>query len=402
MTYPADIVDRALSAVRGGSSTCSVALELGVSRTVVGLWCKMAGIPLRRGKKGGPVITQRAEAADPRPRTSPRSRLTYADRVRIQDGLAAKTSFRQIARQLGFSHTTISREVAAHLDPHGRYSADIAQVRSDRARARPRKRKLDEPRLRAYVAAGLEAGWSPEQICGTMRLEFPGDEEMRLSHETIYRALYVQGKGSLRAELACEQALRSGRKGRKPQSRLPKRSGSRRWTEGHEIATRPPEADGRAVPGHWEGDLVVGGDMASCLVTLVERSTRFLVMSRLDAHDAETVADRLALMASRIPEELRATLTWDQGCEMARWPKFAEASGFEVYFCDPHSPWQRGTNENTNGLIRQYFPKGTRFDEVGDEEVAQVQDALNARPRKTLGFRTPAQKLAEALGVVHY
>lgn len=348
------------------------------------------------------MIARRPKAADPQPRTSPRSRLTYADRVRIQYGLGSQMSCRQIAGRLGFSHTTVSREVSAHLDSRGRYSADIAQARSDRTRSRPRRRKLDDPRLRSYVAAGLEAGWSPEQICGTMRLEFPDDEEMRLSHETIYRALYVQGRGSLRAELACEQALRSGRKGRRPQSKLPRRSGNRRWVEGHEIAARPPEADDRAVPGHWEGDLIVGGDMASCLVTLVERSTRFLVMSRLDAHDAETVADRLALMASHIPEELRATLTWDQGCEMARWPKFAEASGFEVYFCDPHSPWQRGTNENTNGLIRQYFPKGTRFDEIEDGEVAQVQDALNGRPRKTLGFRTPAQKLAETLGVVHY
>ena len=188
----------------------------------------------------------------------------------------------------------------------------------------------------------------------------------------------------------------------KPRSRLPDRRGRRGWVEGAELSLRPPEADDRAVPGHWEGDLVVGGDMASCLVTLVERSTRYLLMmSRLGAHDADTVADRLVEMARLIPGSLVRTLTWDQGVEMARWPRFAEASGFDVFFCDPHSPWQRGTNENTNGLVRQYFPKGTRFSDVTDEQVMLAQDQLNERPRKTLGWRTPAEALADVLGMVH-
>ena len=224
---------------------------------------------------------------------------------------------------------------------------------------------------------------------------------MRISHESIYRALYVQGRGALRHELSCERALRSGRTSRKPRSRLPERRGRRRWVEGFELAGRPPEADDRSLPGHWEGDLIVGADGRSCLVTLVERSTRYLEMRRLLSHESATVVDLLAEMASGVPGgafSLAAeTLTWDQGVEMAEHARLTGACGVRVYFCDPRSPWQRGTNENTNGLIRQYFPKGTESADVADEEVARVQELLNTRPRKTLGFRTPAEAMAEVL-----
>ncbi len=194
-----------------------------------------------------------------------------------------------------------------------------------------------------------------------------------------------------------ELVLRSGRRSRRRRRLPPDPRGRRTWVEGAELALRPPEADSRAVPGHWEGDLVVGSDGASCLVTLVERSTRFLLASRLEAHPSETVAGRLAEMVSGLPAALSRTLTWDQGVEMARWRDFAAATGFGVYFCDPRSPWQRGTNENTNGLLRQYFPKGTDFAAVTDAEVREAQDQLNGRPRETLGWRSPAEAMAGLL-----
>ena len=239
--------------------------------------------------------------------------------------------------------------------------------------------------------------WSPAQVSASLAADFPGEEGMRVSHETIYRALYVQGRGSLREELAVELVLRSGRRSRRKRRLPAEPRGRRTWVEGAELALRPPEADGRSVPGHWEGDLVVGADGATCLVTLMERSSRFLLCSRLLEHSAETVADRLAAMVASLPAALRRTLTWDQGVEMARWRGFAGATGFEVYFCDPRSPWQRGTNENANGLLRQFFPKGTDFSRVTDGEVARAQDLLNGRPRKTLGWRTPAEELARTL-----
>ena len=391
---------RAIELVLAGDSCTAAAEKIGVNHDTVRRWCVAAGLPLRTGRKGGVMLTL-VEAAESGPRESPRARLSIEDRVRIQDGLAARKSIREIARIVGVDHSTVSREVRAHRGPDGRYSARLAQSQAEAARRRPRATKLErDPRLRAYVVGGLDRGWSPEQICARMRLDHPGDDGMRLSHETVYRALYVQGRGSLREELSCEQALRSGRRGRKPRSKLPERRGAKRWVEGHEIARRPAEADDRAVPGHWEGDLVVGGDLRSCLITLVERSSRALLMSRLGVHDSDTVVDRLRELAPTIPEALSRTLTWDQGVEMAASARFADATSFEVYFCDPHSPWQRPSNENTNGLIRQYFPKGTDFTEVTDEEVARVQDLLNGRPRKSLGWRTPAEALASELEVV--
>ena len=190
-------------------------------------------------------------------------------------------------------------------------------------------------------------------------------------------------------------ALRTGRAGRRPRSKLPARG--RPWVEGSSISERPPEAEDRSVPGHWEGDLVIGGDMSSCLVTLVERRSRFLLMSRLTAHDADTVEERLERMVAGLPAELSRTLTWDQGSEMAKAAAFELATSFRVYFCDPRSPWQRPSNENTNGLIREFFPKGTRFAEVSDEEVARVQWLLNNRPRKVLDWRMPAEVMQEVL-----
>ena len=389
---------RAVEAVRAGASAAEVARALGCSRRAVATWCEAAGVRLRRGRIGGPVTRPVTPAAPLPPRPSPRARLDPERRALVADRRRAGLGVREIARELGVSHSTVSRELRRNAGPDGRYDAARAERAARERAARPRAGKLEaSPRLRAEVVRRLAMRWSPEQVSASLRRDFPGDEGMRVSHETIYRALYVQGRGSLREELEVELVLRSGRRSRR-RRRLPAGpGGGRTWVEGAGIASRPPEADSRAVPGHWEGDLVVGSGGRSCLVTLVERSSRFCLLSRLGEHSSETVAGRLAEMVSSLPAALRRTLTWDQGCEMARWRDFAGATGFEVYFCDPRSPWQRGTNENTNGLLRQYFPKGTDFSLVTGAEVREAQDQLNGRPRKTLGWRTPAEEMARTL-----
>ena len=325
----------------------------------------------------------------------PGARLTYEDRCMIHAMLGCGSTHGQIARAVGCDRSTVSREIARM--PGGGYDPRAAQLDAEGKARRPKSRKLDgNPAVRAYVVNHLMLNWSPEQISAKIAEDFPDDGGMRVSHETIYQALYVQGKGGLRHELGVQIALRSGRTSRRPRSKLPARD-SKPWVEGREISARPPEAADRAVPGHWEGDLVVGGDMSSCLVTLVERRSRFLLMARLLARDAETVEDKLVEMAASIPEELKRTLTWDQGSEMAKVADFELATPFKVYFCDPHSPWQRPTNENTNKFIREYFPKGTRFSEVTDEEVERAQWLLNNRPRKVLGWKFPSEVIQEVL-----
>ncbi len=333
-----------------------------------------------------------------RARTRP-ARLDLAQRLAIASGVAAGMTHAQIARGIGFSRSTVSREISRHGGGGGAYDPYAAQMRAERAASRPKARKLDaNARLRAYVIGKLALRWSPAQISARLELDFPDEEAMRVSHEAIYQALYVQGRGALRQELKLEKALRSGRRARLPRSRLAaKRGAGKSWVEGCEIARRPPEADDRAVPGHWEGDLVVGGDLKSCLITLVERTTRLLLARRLEMHPSELVTEQLAGMAGEIPPALMRTVTWDQGMEMARHADFTERTGVKVYFCDPHSPWQRGTNENTNGLVRDYFPKGTDFSKVTDEEVREMQDRLNGRPRRTLGWKRPAEAYAELL-----
>ena len=224
-------------------------------------------------------------------------------------------------------------------------------------------------------------------------MQFPDRPELHVSHETIYQALYVQGRGALRHELTVAKALRSGRAGRTPASRLPSRD-VRPWLAGARLTDRPAGASDRAVPGHWEGDLVVGPGNSG-LVTLVERATRFALIGRLPGtRDSETVIDVLQRQITQLPRWLRQTLTWDQGQEMSRHREFTVATGCPVFFCDPHSPWQRGSNENLNGLIRDYYPKGTNFNTVTDDEIMAISAQLNDRPRKTLGFHTPREKLA--------
>ena len=257
---------------------------------------------------------------------------------------------------------------------------------------RPKITKLAaNPRLCARVVADLQALWSPEQIAERLRREFGDDATMNISHETIYKTLYVQGRGELRRELA--RCLRTGRAKRIPQGRIERRG---RIPEMVTISERPPEVEDRAVPGHWEGDLLMGKDGKSAIGTLVERSTRYVMLFRLPkGRSAEDVRRAMTKVVTTLPESLRRTLTWDQGREMAQHIQFRIDSGVEVYFCDPHSPWQRGSNENTNGLLRQYFPKGTSLARCSEKELQAVADSLNGRPRKTLGWKKPAEALGE-------
>jgi transposase, IS30 family len=320
--------------------------------------------------------------------------LSMAEREEIAIGAAEGLSVRAVAARLGRAPSTVCRELARGSEP-GRYRATIAQQRADERARRPRPARLAAcPRLRAQVQAWLESKWSPEQISAMLKAQFPDDAEMRVSHETIYQAIYVQGRGALRRELAA--CLRTGRALRKPRRKADERRG--RIAGMVMIAERPAEADDRAVPGHWEGDLIVGAAGASAIGTLVERTTRFTMLLHLPhRHEPAAVAAAMTEAMSSLPAQLRRSLAWDQGKEMAGHAQITMATGMPVYFCDPHSPWQRGSNENTNGLLRQYFPKSTNLAVHSREHLEAVAAELNSRPRKTLGWRTPAQALDQLL-----
>ncbi|GHI44476.1 hypothetical protein ScoT_06500 [Streptomyces albidoflavus] len=321
--------------------------------------------------------------------------LTMAERETIADMRRAGHSLRAIGRVLGRPASTVKREIDARA-VDGIYRPHRAQRAWAESRSRPKDSKLaqDGP-LRRFVADKLQEQWSPEQICHALVTEFPDDEGMRVSPETIYQAIYVQARGGLRREVAA--ALRTGRTRRKPH-RSPDQRTRRFVDEMVMISKRPPEVEDRAVPGHWEGDLIVGPRSESAIVTLVERSTRYVLLGHLPGgHTAEEVRDVLVPLIQTLPSHLRGSLTWDQGCEMAAHKQFTLATGVPVYFCDPHSPWQRGSNENTNGLLRQYFPKSTDLSVHSPEDLEHVAQQLNGRPRKTLGWKTPAERLRDLL-----
>ncbi|MFD3707647.1 IS30 family transposase, partial [Nocardia sp. NPDC058658] len=315
--------------------------------------------------------------------------LSLDDRLAIADGLAVDMTITAIATGIGKNKSTVSREVRAHR-VEGRYLPYQAHRVAAVTRARPKESKLvTNQALRTEVADRLRQRHSPEQITNRLREDFPDDESMRVSHETIYQALYFQARGGLKRELV--QALRSGRTRRKPQ-RSPDQRNPRFVDDMVMISDRPAEVEDRAVPGHWEGDLIMGAGNHTAIATLVERATRYTMLVHLPrGHDAETVRDGLIATISTLPAHLRGSLTWDQGCEMARHKQFSMATDMAVYFCDPHSPWQRGSNENTNGLLRQYFPKGTDLSVFGPADLEHVAQELNGRPRKTLGWDTPAE-----------
>lgn len=375
-------------ALRSGLSVRQAAKRAGVGRGAALRWSHSDEPPERIWLR---MDVEPAERPAPR---GPGARLSYEDRVMIFQMAAGGRPLAEVARAVGCHRTTVAREL--RRCPEGAYDPRVAQRDADRRARRPKPRKPDaNPRLRAYVANGLSMGRPPEQVSARVRDDFPGEEGMRVSCETVCQSLYLQGRGRLRDELGVRAALRSGRARRKPRSKLPARD--KPWVEGRGISARPPEAADRAAPGHWEGDLAVGGDMASRLTALVERRSRLLLMSRLTVRDADTVEQRLVRMAASIPAELQRTLTWDQGSEMARAADFELATPFKAYFCDPRSPWERPTNENANGLIREYFPKGTKLTEVTDEEVSRAQWLLNNRPRKVLGWKFPSEAMAEVL-----
>jgi IS30 family transposase len=323
--------------------------------------------------------------------------LGEAERIHIADRLRENASIRAIARELGRAPSTISREVARNAHPgSGAYRPHAAQARAQARRPRPKRPKIaDNGELRAYIAAKLAVKWSPRQISQSLRIEFPDRPEMHVAHETIYQALYLQARGGLRREIAA--ALRTGRTTRKtrrrPDARRP------RFAAGMVmISDRPAEIEDRAVPGHWEGDLIIGKDTRSQIGTLVERSTRYVMLVHLpNGRSAEHVRDALTATVQTLPAHLVKSLTWDQGAEMAGHAGFTLTTDIPVYFCDPHAPWQRGSNENTNGLLRQYFPKGTDLSVHTPEHLTAVAAELNARPRQTLNWQTPAQHLSKLL-----
>lgn len=356
------------------------------------------------------------------PKTSgPRPRLTFEDRIEIEIGVKTNESLRSMGERLGRPASTIKYEIDVNgvrsaydgrksgyrrKDAFGarqsgktaqvRYRALIAQARSDERAQRPKKSKLvGNQKLHDEVQTRLDEFHSPGQIAARLRLDFPNNPEMWVSHEVIYQAVYLQGRGSLRRDI--HHCLRTGRALRKPRSSPRERRG--RIPNMINISERPPEVADRAVPGHWEGDLILGStESGSSIGTLVERTTRFTMLLHLPGdHTAPAVQDAIVAKMTQLPDILRRTLTWDQGSEMASHIAIAEAAELDIYFCDPHSPWQRGTNENTNGLLRQWFAKGTDLSVFPADYLDYVAGKLNNRPRKTLGWKTPAEALDELL-----
>jgi transposase, IS30 family len=375
------------SLIRDGWSAEAAGAAVGASRRTGRRWFHEAGgmapLSLQEPAKNGP--------------------LTIEEREEIARGHTLGLSDRKIAALIGRHHSTVSREIGRNRgrrrdraqDGTWVYSPTRAQRRAEARARRPKSAKLaTHLPLRHEVQRRLRLNHSPEQITAALREEFPDDPEMQVSHETIYQALYVQSRGALKRDLA--RHLRTGRSLRKPQRRADRPRS--RIADMVMISQRPPEAADRAVPGHWEGDLILGANNASAIGTLVERSTRFVMLLHLPGdHTAATVQHALVAKMADLPAQLRRTLTWDQGIEMTNHLQIAAATDLEIYFCDPHSPWQRGTNENTNGLLRQYFPKSTDLSRWGPGYLDQVAAELNDRPRKTLNWRTPAEAIQALL-----
>jgi IS30 family transposase len=324
--------------------------------------------------------------------------LTLAERENISRGIASGSSLRDIAKHLERAVSTVSREVARH-GGRPQYRAHEADHRAWELALRPKPCLLARKgKLQKIVASKLILDWSPEQISGWLKMQYPEDESMRVSHETIYRSLFIQARGVLKKELI--QHLRTQRRIRR--SRQSRASGHRsgQIVDAISIRERPAEIEDRAIPGHWEGDLL-GGTHNSHIATLVERHSRFTALVKVPSKDTTAVVAALSRHVRKLPASLRRSLTWDRGLEMAKHKTFTVATHVKVYFCDPQSPWQRGTNENTNGLLRQYFPKNTDLSGYSQSELDKVALRLNQRPRKTLGFETPASRLRASVATTH-
>lgn len=333
----------------------------------------------------------------PAPRHRSRLALTLAEREEISRAVVAGESIRSIARRLARAASTISREVARNggRDCYRANQAD--QAAWDRA-SRPKTCKLVENRPLARVVAGkLQRQWSPEQIAGWLKRAYPGDESFQVSHETIYRSLFIQARGALKKELV--QHLRRTRIMRRSRHHTQKTDNHGRIVDAVSISERPASAEDRAVPGHWEGDLLFGSKNSQ-IATLVERNTRYVMLVKTTGKDTETVVNALIKHAHKLPQELYKTLTWDRGKELADHKRFTLATDIRVYFCDPQNPWQRGSNENTNGLLRQYLPKGIDLSAYSQAKLNAVARKLNCRPRKTLNYETPAQRFGQTVASI--
>ena len=367
-----------------GQAVESAAAAVGVSRGTGSAWVRQRG-----GVKPEPWC--------------PGTDVTLEDRIAIQAGIAAGHSNARIAASIGRDRSTVGRELtrnvrASDVGPANRrrgYNALKAQERAEFQRRRPKPRKLDvNPVLHDYVKHKLAKRWSPEQIANRLRRVHGKDPDMTISHEAIYQALYVNSAGGLRRELKAR--LRTGRTVRRPRRRSEHRQ--TRVPDMTSIVERPHEALGRAVPGYWEGDLITGALNKTAVGTLVDRCSRYTMLLHLpDGHGAAPVRDEMIAAIERMPERLRKSVTWDQGIEMARHAQITATTGVKIYFCDPHSPWQRPTNENTNGLLREFLPKGTDLSIYTREELDEIEDLMNTRPRKALAWLTPIEYLTEVL-----
>ncbi|WNG86247.1 IS30 family transposase [Mycobacterium sp. ITM-2016-00317] len=373
--------------VCAGAPVKHAAVELGVSFQAGYLWWRKAGAMRLLNGNGGSGL---AEPGDLTRVGGPGRRLSFDERVVIMRGLDAGLGYAAIGAKLGRDRSVIWREVSRNRTDDGDYHAHVAHARAARAARRPKSFKLSDPNLCAAVEAWMDDGWSPKLIAEVLARDHPGDKLARVSHETIYRSLYVQARGQLRADL--HRCLSTRRAARKPRGHAQRRG---TFDDVLRISQRPAEAADRAVPGHWEGDLIVGARGASAIGTLVERSTRFTILLHLPVdHTSEAVATAMLEAMAKLPDHLRRSIAWDRGSEMARWQDISLQLQAPVYFCDPHAPWQRGSNENTNRLLRHWFEKGTDLSVYTKADLQAVADKLNTRPRPTLDLDTPAQRMA--------
>ena len=378
--------------VCGGMTVSEATQRVGMAYRTGWVWWRHAGgMKLRRGHNGG-GLAHPVDLSRPGGRGH---RLSFEERVEIDRGLHAGLNHAQIAIKIGRDRSVVWREVDRNSLPDGDYHALVAQAPATEKACRPKAFKLKNNPLCKAIEDWMDQGGSPKLIADVLARDYPDDKLMRVSHETIYQCLYVQTRGSLRADL--HKQLSTKRSSRKPRGH-PGRTGVYRPGAVFTISDRPPEAADRAVPGHWEGDLILGRGNRSAIGTLVERATRFTILLHLPAdHTAETVAAAMIEAMAELPEHLRRSITWDRGSEMANWQQIRLQLGTPVYFCNPHSPWQRGTNENTNRLLRFWFEKGADLSGYTKADLKRIQDTLNRRPRPTLNLDTPADRLAALL-----
>lgn len=389
---PPEVRERLIELVCAGLSMTEAAKQVGVSRCSGTRWWRQAGgMDLNIGHAGGIDVFATVEGP-----SGPGHPLSLDERITIQCGIAAGLSQARIAAGLGRHRSVICRELGRNTGPDGVYRAQLAHVNAHHEARRPKEFKIISADLADHIEAKLKKGWSPALIAQTLRRDNPDDRSMQISHETIYQCLYVQARGQLRKELTAMLSLK--RSARKSQESVRDGEKRGRFNDAFTISQRPAEADDRAVPGHWEGDLIVGKNSGSAIGTLVERTTRFVILLHLPIdHTAESVTEAMVREMGKLPEHLRRSITWDRGKEIAQYEKIRLDLKAPVYLCDPHSPWQRGSNENTNRLLRHWFPKGTDLSVHTAEKLAWVARLLNERPRPTLDLDTPANRMARLL-----